>query len=279
MNLQTASNQIDWLAILTYPATAISGGLVGGLILFVIQNFLKKGISHEFDKSMQDIKQNHAKRLADIGYEYNKQLSLFNAAIAKEVDKETRDFQRKIHDFSLYSTKRHEIYPELFGKLYKFKYDTDLFESKAYLVMDMVKSKEHLLLYLKELGVTVNEIFMNQINDIYEEYYKSNDLNKCFEDFNQIFRLHLTAHMSKEYQDLYKFYHSNILYLSDNVACKVDVLIVGMHNLISAKTKIEPSSDMDIPLLTTTVSIALDELKTAMREEISIGDYSYVDEA
>ncbi|MGG6362240.1 hypothetical protein ACQ5SI_23925 [Peribacillus frigoritolerans] len=54
-----------------------------------------------------------------IGNFYNKKLARFNSDLNLVLEEKKLDFQRKIYDFGLYSTKRHEIYPEIYKKLIK----------------------------------------------------------------------------------------------------------------------------------------------------------------
>ncbi|MDI3089996.1 hypothetical protein QJ133_02240 [Priestia megaterium] len=275
MNLQNILNQFVWSSVFTH----VTSGVAGGLILLLIQTILKKGVAHQFNKKMQEIKEKHDKALADIGHEYNKQLSEFNAAIAKESDKRQQDFQRKIHDFSLYSTKRHEIYPELFKKLHKLNSQLNNFESKAFLEMHMLQSKAELIIYLKEIGVDLNERFTNQIEKIYAEYDKHKNLQISFQQFNHVFRLHLTAELAKEYNVLNMFYSESLLYLSENVAIRIDKIIYGIAYLISPDMRTDFPRDVDVPALKQEITDKIDELKQLLKKELAVGDYSHLNQA
>jgi len=274
MNSQNILNQLEWSSIFTH----LTSGVAGGLILLLIQTLLKQGVAYQFKKKMQDIKEKHDKTLVDIGHEYNKQLSEFNAAISKESDKRQQDFQRKIHDFSLYSTKRHEIYPELFKKLHKLNSQLNNLESKAFLDMHMLQSKTELIIYLKEIGVDLNERFTNQIEKIYAEYDKHKNLQISFQQFNHVFRLHLIAELAKEYNVLNMFYSESLLYLSDNVAVKIDKVIYGIAYLISPDMRTDFPHDVDVPALKQEITDKIDELKQLLKKELAVGDYSHLNQ-
>lgn len=274
MNLQTVLNDFDWGSILSYVTSVIGGGFAGGLILLGIQTLLKKGVAYQFDKKMQEIKEKHDKTLVDLGHEYNKQLSAFNAAIAKESDKRQQDFQRKIHDFSLYSTKRHEIYPELFKKIHRLNSQIYNFESKAFLEVHMLESKSQLITYLKEIEVDLNERFTNQIEKIYKEYEQHKNLHISFQQFNLVFRSHLTAELAKEYTVLNKFHSESLLYLSDNVALEIDKIIHVIAYLISPDMRKDYPKNIDVPALKDEVTERIDTLKQLLKRELAVGDYS-----
>ncbi|MEH6867939.1 hypothetical protein [Priestia megaterium] len=276
MNLQTMTDQFDWLSILTYPATAIGGGLVGGLLLLAIQTFLKKGITHEFDKSMQSLKQNHEKTLADIRHEYDKRLSSFNADIAKEVDKETRDFQRKIHDFSLYSTKKHEIYPELFKQLYSLQYNISYVEKYSQSGSLLDKTSQ-ILKYLESIGFTLNESTKKGLDMAFDTI--KDDKNKLREKLKYIIKMDLLFQLRIRYSSVEVLFQSNMIYMSDEVSKKIldflELLSLSIVNqtLSGIGNEIISTNDYAYKGIYDDMDKGIKEVKDLLKNELSIGYY------
>ncbi|MFP7479484.1 hypothetical protein [Terribacillus saccharophilus] len=67
--------------------------LLSPLIVFLIKKYIEAKVKHGFDKGLED-------------HKHDLQL------LTKEVE---YDYQRRIHDFSLFSSKKHEVYPQLYS--------------------------------------------------------------------------------------------------------------------------------------------------------------------
>ncbi|QDZ88694.1 hypothetical protein [Priestia megaterium] len=294
MDFQTLITHNSFLAYLTSGAV---GGLLGGLLLLGLQTLLKQGVAYQYKKKLQEMKNNNDLMLRNIGYEYDKklkqfnheydeklrtlnyhydkQLASFNAEIIREAEKGKEDFQRKIHDFTLYSKKRHEIYPELFKGMGKLFYDIKYIDAKAFLSEEMVESKRELVMYFEELDILPNERFKRQIEKYYDEYEENGDFRKCCLQLNDALRNRLTVELAKEFGGLEDYRAGSLLYLSDEVSEKSGDFIKGLGYLISP-TILAPylSEEVDLDLLKKNMDDALEDLKQVMKRELSVGDYS-----
>ncbi|MGG3123121.1 hypothetical protein ABEP18_21330 [Priestia megaterium] len=272
MNLQTLLSSFDWLSILTYSTTAISGGLAGGLLLLGIQTYFKKGIAHQFNKKMQELKENHDKTLAAIGHEYNKQLSLFNAAIAKEVDKETRDFQRKIHDFSLYSTKKHEIYPNLFKQIHSLKNGLSMVEHYSYSSAHG-NNVSQISKHLEFFGFTLSENSTKSLDKIFQTI-RDNE-SKRIEKLMNIIRMDILSQLSRKYHSVDVFFEGNMIYMSDKVSENVLDFLRLLSLSLSNQMIIPPGEGGNYPFKVTNEEMdeGIKEIKDLLKSELSIGYY------
>ncbi|MFP3668961.1 hypothetical protein SB717_27875 [Priestia sp. SIMBA_032] len=77
--------------------TIVTSGVVSSLITIGLQMFLK----------------------GRINYHFSKRLDSFKEQFSNQAEIRKMDIDKQLHDFTLYSTKRHEIHPELFKQIYK----------------------------------------------------------------------------------------------------------------------------------------------------------------
>lgn len=236
-------------------ATAIvTSGIVSSLFTLGIQTYLKQGITHHF----------------------NKELALFNAEIAVQAESRKLDFDRKMHDFSIYSTKRHEAYPELFKQLYKVIADFKGVENTVLISTEFIALEDNnsFVDYLNELGIIFNERLTNQINELFKEYEKDLDLEKHLLKRRHIIETHLLKEIGKKYDALNEFQGANLLYFSEDVLKKSNIIIQGLGYLI-VPTTIPPhlKQEYDMNSFCQEIESELFQLKDIITKELSIGDY------
>ncbi|PES94702.1 hypothetical protein CN510_16775 [Priestia megaterium] len=278
MGLQGILTHFGNNPIFGYITSSAIGGILGGLALLGLQTLLKQGVAYQYKKKLKQFNHEYDEKLRSLNYHYDKKLASFNAEIIKEAEKGKEDFQRKIHDFTLYSKKRHEIYPELFKGIGKLFYDIKYIDAKAFLSEEMVESKRELVMYFEDLNILPNEKFKRQIEKYYDEYEKDFNFRKLCLQLNNALRNNLTVELAKEFGRLEDYHGGNILYLSDEVSEKSGGFIKGLGYLISP-TILAPylSEEVDLDLLKKDMDDALEDLKQVMKRELSVGDYSMSD--
>ncbi|QTL49960.1 hypothetical protein [Priestia aryabhattai] len=243
---------MDFQSIAT---TVVTSGIVSSLFTLGIQTYLKQGITHHF----------------------NKELALFNAEIAVQAESRKLDFDRKMHDFSIYSTKRHEFYPELFKKLHKVIADFKGVEDIVLISTEFIalEDKNTFTNYLNDLGVIFNERLKNQIDELFKEYERDSDLDKHLLKARHVIEHHLLTEIGKKYDALHEFYIGNLLYFSDDVSKESNILIQGLGYLLAPIT-IPPhlKEKFNKELLCQEIESGLFKLKEIIKNELSVGDYS-----
>jgi hypothetical protein len=215
--------------------TLFSGGIVAtGLLYFVIKKYIDHIFQTEFEK-----------------YKFN--------------------YQRKIHDFGLYSNKRHEIYPELYKQIRRCaseylqtdktlkRYNIPDFsdysvEDVEISIRDRVneeKVNELLVLFAENKQDGIKEI-ERQIK--YSQLLKQKRLNLDTHDYFLINELYLT----KEVGELWEKIFNRIHVLTESY----------IFDWIYDKPMSFNGSDLG------EISDNLDALLEIFKEELSIGDYS-----
>lgn len=238
----------------TILITIATSGVVSSLATLGIQTFLKQGITHHF----------------------NKELALFNAEITLQAENRKLDLDRRMHDFSIYSTKRHEAYPELFKQLHKVIADFKGIENTVLISTEFIdlEDRNSLTDYLNDLGIIFNEKLANQIDELFKEYESHSDLDRHLLKARHIIETHLLKEVGKKYDELQEFHIVNLLYFSDEVSKKSNTLIQGLGYLIAPIT-VPPhlKGKFNKDLLYEEIESGLFKLKEIIKKELSIGDY------
>jgi hypothetical protein len=179
-----------------------------------------------------------------IGNFYNKKLARFNNDLNLVLEEKKLDFQRKIHDFSLYSNKRHEIYPEIYKK---FKKSTN---SISYLIS--------ILELIKGISNPDNK----------QEEYILDLTRKALEDTEDAFDYFMDSELflSENISDFGKEIVNPLMNISRKIAAAIS-LNRDFGNLdINVDEKNPREGIRDITEKTS-------KLMSMMRDELRIGDY------
>lgn len=240
--------------IQTVLMTIATSGIVSSLATLGIQTFLKQGITHHF----------------------NKELALFNAKITVQAENRKLDLDRRMHDFSIYSTKRHEAYPELFKQLHKVIADFKGVEDIVSISTEFIalEDKNSFTNYLNDLGITFSERLISQIDELFKEYERHSDLERHLLKARHIIENHLLTEIGKKYDELQEFYIVNLLYFSDDVSKESNILIQGLGYLlapITVPSHLKKKFSKD--LLCQEIESGLFKLKEIIKKELSVGDY------
>ncbi|MEC0282447.1 hypothetical protein [Terribacillus saccharophilus] len=208
-----------------------------GLILFTVRHYIKTLIDKNKDRLMQDYK-----------YQLDK--------VMREAE---HDFQRRIHDFGLYSTKRHESYREAF-RLISVSYLAVTKANKIQDIDEYLEGKDDTALSL------VTYLMKHDISD--EDIKKFRDHHADIKDKRIIARSIVTTHFTddaaKKLRSASNYIFQNELYFSSEVEfllyeCLKDISFL-FKNTTDAPENFEIESKID-------------DLKRAMKGEMSVGYY------
>ncbi|MFP7483365.1 hypothetical protein SFC65_04330 [Priestia filamentosa] len=171
------------------------------LVALVIQHFIKGGIKSFYDKRLEK----------------------FKDEIAIYAEQRKLDFDRKLHDFSLYSSKRHELYPQLFKRVYELNYSMRFAHDRAFLSSRFIHSLEDIEPYFKGLKISLDEDLKNYIENKQNEWEEDKDL--CLKTISSVIRDALYYKAGQDLKELDEFFMGNILFFSDSVVEKTQKVV------------------------------------------------------
>ena len=290
VNFTEGGNYVDFHTmithnpVITYITSGALGGLLGGLILLLIQTTLKQGVAYQYKKKIEEMKHDHNKNLRDISHEYEKYLKdfnhqyeeklvLFNEQIAIQAEHRKLDFDRKIHDFSIYSTKRYEVYSELFKQVYRL--GVKLIQRREFQrIPNYIKSKEDVLELLEKREVIVNKSTLLEIESLFALYQEGEGVKDIKVPENILdwiayyIQIDMIEGLCLEIRDTIDFYEENTLYLSEIVYLKTKEIIRSLTKFADVEIIVDNAVIDDLDK-------SVNELRTILKKELSVGDYSY----
>lgn len=276
--------------ILAYLTSGAIGGLLGGLLLLLIQTILKQGVAYQYRKKLEELKHDHIKTLRDISHEYEKKLkdfnyhydeklAKFNEQITIQADYRKLDLDRKIHDFSLYSTKRYEVYPDFFKRVHRIQ--VILWNRKNLLPLpSYIRNIRDVKDFVKDAKISLQEETISHFDELLTKYETVKERNKdkeealneilndILDNLGRVISLEVNEYLSRQEEQLINFYAENVLYLSGEVASKGWETITKLGQLIHTK-------DYNNENLNNDLNKAIEELEVILRKELSVGDYSH----
>lgn len=246
---------MDFQTVIT---TVVTSGIVSGLVALGMQTYLKGTINHHFSKRIE----------------------AFKEQITVQAEQRKMDFDRKIHDFSLYSTKRHEIYPELFQQLHKLHYDLKLVQDIANNCrpfsnyMDVVEEFEKFGFSLSDKK---NIARLNRIYEVTEEFSSIRQEEIAF-----LLLAQMTVQLDERLKIAKDFFLKNTIYFSDEAIGKITFFLEGLYILIHSQiefyskieTEFQDTNDISEQELLANLDKSVEEVKYILRNELSVGDYS-----
>ncbi|MBK4212842.1 hypothetical protein EGI07_11585 [Bacillus pumilus] len=238
MMLQQILNHIDFQNVLISIFTS-------GVVTLLIQSFVKGGINNYFNKKMVKFKDD----------------------IAQLSEERKLDFDRKIHDFSLYSTKRHELYPILFRNIYKTNKSIVNLELMSQISRGSINSKYEVISYYEIMHFELEEELKNKIINHLELW--DSDVDKCLEKISSEVKNNLCKKVSIELKETNEFFEQNILFFSDAAVKKLELLMPALSLLYLQK--LDESSEIRID--EDKVQNDISSLEELLKSELSKGDY------
>ncbi|MEN0643346.1 hypothetical protein MKY91_09335 [Alkalicoccobacillus gibsonii] len=200
-----------------------------------------------------------------VGNKFDIELSNHESELNKIRDASSFDYQRKIHDFSMYSTRKHEIYGSLFKKVRKAKDkidELDGIEDRVSKEIDQYQRQDFV-----DIAESINEDevrypMLDEINNGYMTLvlqYEKERLrgSECFKT-------------AEAFDELNTYYSLNELFVSPEVEDLINPTLNCMEKLINCYLKNEEEY---ISSLKDELSKRITSLKARLKEEISVGDY------
>lgn len=289
MSLQSILTYFESNPLVSYITTGAVGGVLGGLVLLGIQTILKQGIAYHFKKKLQEMKHEHDKKLKDfnhdydeklrdLNHQYDKRLASFNEQITIDAELRKLDFDRKIHDFSIYSVKRYEVYPDLFKRIYRTQ--VTLWHRKSlFPIPSDITSIKDVIELVEDANISLQEETISQLDELLTQYEtvkvrnkdKKENLNKILNDIlevmSRLIYIDCTEYLVKQQDQLVDFYTENVLYLSEEVSSKGWEAVKKLGEAIRTKDSTDENLISDL-------NRTVEELQAILKQELSVGDYS-----
>nr|MDH3077283.1 hypothetical protein [Bacillus velezensis] len=238
MNLQHIFNPTNIQNFLTSVFTS-------GIVTLLFQSFIKGGINNYFNKKMVKFKDD----------------------IAQLSEERKLNFDRKIHDFSLYSTKRHELYPELFRRIYKTNKSIITLEGMSQLSSSFISSKSEIIPHYESIHFELEEDLRNEIINLLDLW--DSDVEDCLEQISSTVKKSLCKKVSLELKEANEFFEQNILFFSDLAVQKLELLMPALSLLYMQKLGEISSVEIDEDK----VQEDINSLEELLKGELSKGDY------
>ncbi|WP_445505806.1 hypothetical protein [Niallia sp. 03091] len=219
---------MDWKSVVISMFTS-------SIVTLIINSMIRGGISHF----------------------YNKKLENFKSELSLLTEEKKLDFQRKIHDFSLYSTKRHEIYPILYKKISDSFNDISLLNKWEQLSVNLRQRQEN---------SNLENQLPNTIEKIKETLQKTEECLDYFIDND----LYISKELSHSLSDLIgrlagvsNYMHiKKLLENNNNIELSRDIIGTRYdQNDLDVNSEIEKLND------------EIYKVKEQMKLELGVGDY------
>jgi hypothetical protein len=225
----------------------ISTLISSGIIILFVKSSIKGIITHYFNKNLENHKH---------------ELTLITEAIRL-------DHQRKIHDFSLYSNKKHEVYPEIFKMLLNSFRKIRFFKEDTYLSLKFINNKEQLYRYLEAI---VGETKMNNFHEIINDWDKSPQ--DCIHRASLSLKKIIAQEANEYFKETYDFILSNQLFLSDVVSENIEIIGMDIASLITLCSTRYHEELEEFESMVNKIEEGLRILKENMKKELAIGNYN-----
>ncbi|WP_175074326.1 hypothetical protein [Terribacillus sp. AE2B 122] len=202
-------NIFEFFSLYTALTTAI--GTVG---FFLVKRYIAGRVKHHFNTELAD----HKHDLSLISEEHKHGLQL----ISRDVE---HDYQKRIHQFSLISSKIHEVYPELYMMINDLMVDFQRSTSRLKTRLMFLSNTEADLQKIRDYLVS-KEIHEDVIEDIITEY--KFDKQKGDKKYTQALDLKQLHNTDKKRYEVYMKLLSAELYLPSDLS----KLILNLLDLI-----------------------------------------------
>ncbi|MED1221553.1 hypothetical protein [Bacillus paralicheniformis] len=207
-----------------------------------------------------------------ISNSFKKRLEKYKDALSQHAENRRFDIERKMHDFSLYSTKRHELYPEIFKRIFSINKNLNTYEQKSYLSKEIIKKPSDIFDYYESIGVSISEEVATKIDEKCNEKW-SLDQDYCLQQVSRIIKNELAVSLRKDVEEAFDFFSHNILFLSEPISSLIDKLLEKFAHEFDRR-----ESDSRLEAIDTVViDNDIRELKKLMVSELKRGDYEKTD--
>jgi hypothetical protein len=229
---------LDWFAFLVSVLTS-------SIVTLIINSVIKGGIKHQYSKRLEKFKSD---------------LSLIS-------EDQKFDFQRKIHDFSIYSSRRQEIYPEMYKYIYKLHKEINLIEELSFLSPAFISEKERIVPYFNGIGIEFTEEEVKLILKKYDSYDTHED---SLINLSDLIKQILINEFNKKIKAADDFFQDHILYFSNDSIKKINNFLTNILVLV-VNMKLEDNDDKNEILKE--VSDCCKEIEEILKAALTKGDY------
>ncbi|MYL33257.1 hypothetical protein GLW05_06540 [Pontibacillus yanchengensis] len=226
---------MDWI---TFVSSLGLSGIVGGLVSYGIQSYLKSGINHHYNKKIADYKDD----------------------IAKISDYRQHDFARRLHDFTLYTNKRHEIYPKIYSKISNIVLSLDI-------MIKLRRQPRMNKIDLENTLKTFNLVDVEHVDEILKKFHDEEVPTKdAFKD--------ISYYLGIKFRQFQNIKLENELYLSDNITDSLENLVEMIKEIDLDLSRYRVRGDNEISLeQVNELNEKVEELKNEMKNELAVSDY------
>ncbi|MGR9527359.1 hypothetical protein ACSS31_27130 (plasmid) [Priestia megaterium] len=195
--------------------TVLSSSAVTGLGIFLTQTWMKAGINNY----------------------YTKKLNKFNEEITIQAEIRKQDIDKKFYDFTLYSTKRHDIYPELYKQLYKIYSQFDVIKHLVIVGINSVSSKGDIGVIFGELqqSFSLDTKTINELKALPNDDTDKENLNKTIKQVKNIIKKNGFINLASDLKNTDDFFSENMLYYSKEILNEVAELLKDLGTLLDDK--------------------------------------------
>lgn len=221
-----------------------SVSIISGLVLYLIRALIKDKINNYFGKKMEN-------------HKHNLQLITEQAKF---------DYQRKIQDFGLYTTKRHEAYAEVY-KLVLIAYGkvTDLRGLRRVLSFEDYDS-EDIKKYLEE-----KKIPTRKITEIVGKWDVDREI--AVKEIRGYEKLRFFQEARNDYAEARNYLYLNELYMADEIVKDVGNVLERLGKLLINYEYPDAGTRTENQSLIKEIDGGLVTVKDSMRKELSISYY------
>lgn len=231
---------MDWKTILTSLVTS-------SVVTLIISTLIKGGI----------------------GFYYSRKLEDFKKDLSTLLEYEKFDFQRRIHDFSLYSSQRHIVYPELY-KLIITTFNNIRYSNYCPVTNEKTMRESYLVNLLREKRYKEEQI------EKYLIMWRENPTS-VFDILEDVFIRKDAAEISKGNEKLFEYFNLNELFLSDKLSQIVDETVANLTQLSAEVPHIlfyNNSHDLELTeAMIREINNQVQHIKSIIKDELSIADY------
>ncbi|MCA1213850.1 hypothetical protein LC728_05570 [Bacillus amyloliquefaciens] len=203
-----------------------------------------------------------------ISNSFKKRLEKYKDALSQHAENRRFDIERKMHDFSLYSTKRHELYPEIFKRIFSINKNLNTYEQKSFLSKEIIKKQTDIFDYYQSIGVKISEELATRITEKCNEKW-SLDKDYCLQQVSRLVKKDLAINLRKEVEEAFDFFSHNVLFLSESISELTDNLLEKFAHEFDRRESDSFLEALDAVIIDNEIR----ELKKMMVSELKRGDY------
>ncbi|HWO78762.1 MAG TPA: hypothetical protein VNM69_23125 [Bacillus sp. (in: firmicutes)] len=204
-----------------------------------------------------------------INLNYDKKIEKFKDELAELSEQRKLDFERKIHDFSLYSSKKHNVYPEI----YKL-----LLETRLFLIHCNTENEIPLSLRENPRGLNVYLIDMGVPEEKRKELMYNYDINKSnsIKDMAEVIFLLKINDLSKNITKAKDFFYANEIYVSEELSTRIEHVLNNFQLALSQLIFSIDNKEIDFPYsLIDQIELDLKYIRGHIKDELAIADYDF----